>query len=113
MGWGVAVLSPSLLRIGGAGLAKKKQLTYKERLEQIGNKLVNLALSMEKQAKEEGHISPTIGNAMTNALRSSADIYKYLDSGDTLSVIVDESSKGLSRADKKRLDEIIKLLSEP
>ena len=93
-------------------MAKKKQLTYKERLEQIGNKLVNLALSMEKQAKEEGHISPTIGNAMTNALRSSADIYKYLDSGDTLSVIVDESSKGLSRADKKRLDEIIKLLSE-
>ena len=112
MGWGVAVLSPSLLRIGGAGLAKKKQLTYKERLEQIGNKLVNLALSMEKQTKDKGYISSDIGNAMTNALRSSADIYKYLDSGDTLSVIVDESSKGLSRADRKRLDEIIKLLSE-
>ena len=91
-------------------MAKKRQLTYKERLEQIGNKLVNLALIMEKQAKDKGYISSDIGNAMTNALKSSAAIYKYLDSGDTLSVIMDESSKELSEADRQRLDEIAKLL---
>ena len=91
-------------------MAKRKQLTYRERLEQVCNKLVSLALNMEKQAITEGHISPTIGNAITNALRSSADILKYLDSVDDISTLTDNDTIGLSRADKKRLDELCMLL---
>lgn len=77
---------------------------------QIGNKLTNLALAMEKQVKEEGHITPTLGNAMTNALRSSAEIFKYLDGSDTLYVIQSDTDKGLSTADRKRLDKLTELL---
>jgi hypothetical protein len=56
----------------------RRQLSYEERIEQIGNKLVTLALDMEKQAKEEGRITPPLANAMTNALRTSVEAFKCL-----------------------------------
>lgn len=88
----------------------RKQLSHKEKIEQIGNKLTNLALDMEKQAKEAGHITPTLANAMTNALRTSIEAFKYLDACSDLELALVEQD--LSSKAKAKLDEIAKLLSE-
>jgi hypothetical protein len=91
-------------------LARKK-LSYREKIEQIGNKLTNLALKLEKQAEEGGgKISSNMGNTIANCLKSSADVFKYLDGVDASVDISVDMKCGLSKKDKERLDEICKLL---
>ncbi|MFI3225776.1 MAG: hypothetical protein R3Y09_00085 [Clostridia bacterium] len=76
-------------------------------LEKLRDELVVISQKIKR-----GELTPTVGNAMTNALRASIyaeQIRLSKDKGDP--VAIEETSVRLSKADKARLDNVAKLLS--
>ena len=79
-------------------------------LEKIRDELIVVS-----QKVKRGELTPNVGNAMVNALRSSAQVeqMRYQQEKGILEVKLEQSGETeLTEADRARLDKIAKLLSE-